>query len=84
MATTSTSARPSAVNVTNGKRARHFTGYYRALNELSTADFLGSVCNRDRDRGMHLSAAEYLPEGIYRVDRLVAKRRRKVMLMIVW
>ena len=75
-----TSARPSAVNVTNGKRARHSTGYYRALNELSTADFLGSVC----DRGVHLSAAENLPEGIYRVDRLVAKRRRKVMLMIVW
>ena len=65
---------------TQAKRPRHPPGYYRALHNRSSADVLG-IGTDDRSREhckLRLRADPDLPEGCYEVERLVAKRRRKV------
>ena len=63
------------------KRARNPPGFYRALHNRSNADILGVGLN---DRGhkhgrLRVPDTDPLPEVCYEVERLVAKRRKKVL-----
>ena len=74
----------------SAKRARHPPGFYRALHNRSSADVLDvrlgvGMSDRIRERGkLRVSADRDLPEGCYEVERLVAKRKRKVLTTVVF
>ena len=63
---------------TQAKRPRHPPGYYCALHNRSSADVLGiGTDDRCREHGkLRLRADRDLPEGCYKGERLVAKRRK--------
>ena len=61
--------------VRSSSRSKHSPGFYRALNVLSTADILGLGCNASHARLVVASSEDAeLPDGCYRVDRVVAKK----------
>ena len=64
------------------KRARHAPGFYKALHERSTADLLEStICKAGRKHSrsaLSIGNADSLPEGCYRLDRVVSKRKKQV------
>ena len=68
------------------KRARHAPGFYKALHERSTADLLESAISkvgRKRSRSaLLIGDADSLPEGCYRLDRVVSKRKKQVRPLI--
>jgi len=68
------------------KRARHAPGFYKALHERSTADLLESAISkvgRKRSRSaLSIGDADSLPEGCYRLDRVVSKRKKRVRSLI--
>ena len=75
-----------AANVisSEAKRVRNPPGFYRALHNRSSADVLGvGLGDRIRERGkLRVRADRGLPEGCYEVERLVAKRKRKVLTTV--
>ena len=79
--------RAATTGNTPAKRPRHPPGYYRALHNCSSADVLGvATGDRNREHGkLRLRGADRdLPEGCYEVERLVAKRRRKVIATVIF
>ena len=75
----------TSTTTTPAKRQRHPPGYYRALHNCSSADVLDvGTGDRNREDGkLRLRADSDLPEGCYEVERLVAKRRRKVLATVI-
>ena len=75
-----------AMRQLEAKRARHAPGFYKALHERSTADLLESAISkveRKRSRSaLSIGDADSLPEGCYRVDRVVSKRKKQVRPLI--
>ena len=64
------------------KRARHAPGFYKALHERSTADLLESAISkagRKHSRSaLSIGNTDSMPEGCYRLDRVVSKRKKQV------
>ena len=64
------------------KRARHAPGFYKALHERSTADLLESANNKGARKhsrsALTIANPDSLPEGCYRLDRVVSKRKKRV------
>ena len=54
------------------KRARPSEGFYKALNSLSSADLELNIPKQSKQ----LKVYEQLPDGIFKVERLVAQRLR--------
>ena len=56
--------------------ADHAPGFYKALNDSSTADLLPPSTKRQRVQRLEVSSASGsdLPTGVYAVERLVAER----------
>ena len=71
-----------AVRQIEVKRARHAPGFYKAFNERSTADLLESAISkagRKHSRSaLSIGNADSMPEGCYRLDRIVTKRKKQV------
>ena len=74
----------------SAKRARHPPGFYHTLHNRSFADVLDvglgvGMSDRIRERGeLRVRADRDLPEGCHEVERLVAKRKRKVLTTVVF
>ena len=64
------------------KRARHAPGFYKELHEWSTADLLeGAISKAGRKHSrsaLSIGNADSLPEGCYRLDRVVSKRKKQI------
>ena len=63
------------------KRPHHPPGFYRALHNYSTVDVLSvSVDVHGHEHGkLRVNNDRELPEGCCEVERLVAKKRKKVL-----
>ena len=53
------------------KRSRPSNGFYQLLNSLSSVDY-----NHDTGKSRKLEIVDELPQGVYKVERLVAERKR--------
>ena len=62
------------------KRQRPETGYYYGLHTRSTADYLSSDCHPRRKRLQLREFEDSLPQGVFKVERLVTHRNVKVDL----
>ena len=76
----------TSTTTTPAKRQLHPPGYCRALHNCSSADVLdvGTGDRNHEDSKLRLRADSDLPEGCYEVERLVAKRRRKVLVTVIF
>jgi hypothetical protein len=57
--------------MSTNKRQRPSPGYYKALNSLSSAELY--TAQRVNEK-ITLHVSDDLPEGVYKVERLVAER----------
>lgn len=59
-------------------------GFYRTLHDYSTVDILGvgvDVCGHE-DGKLRVNDDRELPEGCYKVEHLIAKKRKKVLNLV--
>ena len=54
------------------KRSRPSSGFYRVLNSLSSVDYFQDNPRKKRK----IEIVDDLPQGVYKVERLVAERKR--------
>ena len=54
------------------KRSRPSSGFYQLLNSLSSVDYDQDTPRKSRK----LKVVHELPQGVYKVERLVAERKR--------
>ena len=81
-----TAAAVMPVKKFEAKRSGHAPGFYKALHERSTADLLESAISKDGHKhsrsALSIGDADSLPEGCYRLDRVVSKRKKQVRPLI--
>ena len=66
------------------RRQRPGAGYYLSLHTRSTADFDLSAGRSKNIKGrLQLSDSEQLPDGVFRVERLVTHKASKVVLQYI-